>query len=62
MGGLGVKAKEVYFDDLLEHIKQDRLRDMSNLEIRAVVMAAGQRDKLEELDKAVKIKMRYGSK
>lgn len=55
MGGLGIRAKDVYFEDMLRHIRQDGLRGMRRLEIRAVFMAADQRGRLEELDEAVEM-------
>lgn len=53
MGGLGAKAKPIYFEDAVEHVRRDGLTDMSHLETRALVMAARERDRLEELDEAV---------
>jgi hypothetical protein len=34
MGGLGVKAKDIYFDNMLEHVRRDGLTNMCNLEVR----------------------------
>jgi len=53
MGGLGIRAKDVYFEDMLRHIGQDGLPGMRRLEIKAVVMAADERGRLDELDEAV---------
>lgn len=41
--------------DMRRHIRQDGLKGMRRLEIRAVVMAADQRGGLEELDEAVEM-------
>lgn len=60
MGGLGIKAKEIYFDEMLGHIRQDGLKNMCRLEIRALVMAAKQRDRLDELDAAVEAAWEVG--
>jgi len=53
MGGLGAKAKEIYFDEMLSHIRRDGLKNMCRLEIKAMVMAAEQRGRLQDLDAAV---------
>ena len=53
MCGLGIKAKEIYFNDMLNNIRKDGLKDMCRLEIRALIMAAEQRGRLDELDAAV---------
>lgn len=53
MDNLGVKAKDIYFEDILRHVRQDGFNDMRRLEIRAVFFAAGCRGRLEELNKAV---------
>ena len=55
MGGLGIRAKDVYFEDMLKHIGQDGLTGMRRLEIKAVVMAADERGRLGELDEAVEV-------
>lgn len=54
MDGFGAPAKEVYFEDALEHIRAGGLDGMCNLEIRAVFAAAKKRGKLGELDEIVK--------
>jgi len=54
MGGLGAKAKDVFFDDMLEHIRQNGLKDMRHIEVEALVMAARERGRLDELDAAVR--------
>lgn len=38
MGGLGIKAKEIYFEDMLEHIRKNGLKNMRLIEARAVIM------------------------
>ena len=53
MGGLGVEAKEEYFIDALENVRQTGLAGMCRLEIKALVMAAEKRGMLDELDAAV---------
>lgn len=53
MGDLGVKAKDIYFDDVLQHVREGGLKGMRNIEIQALVMAARQRGRLPELDAAV---------
>lgn len=53
MDGLGARAKDVYFEDALEHIRQDGLSDMCHLEVEGLVMAAEKRGRLEDLDEAV---------
>ena len=55
MGGLGTKAKPIYFDDAVEHVRRDGITDMSHLEVRALVMAARERGRLNELDRAVEM-------
>ncbi len=55
MDGLGTKAKSIYFDDAVEHVRRDGLTDMSHLEVRALVMAARERGRLNELDRAVEM-------
>ena len=59
MGGLGPQAKGIYFDEMLKHIRQKGLKGMSNLEIDALIMAAQQRGRMDELDAAVKAVRRY---
>lgn len=53
MGGLGVRAKDVYFDNALRHIERDGLNGMCRLEVEALIMAARERGRLNELDYAV---------
>lgn len=53
MDGLGIKAKDIYFEDMLRHVRQDGLRGMRQIEVRAAIAAADQRGRLGELDKAV---------
>lgn len=54
MGGLGTKAKEIYFEDMLKHIRKNGLKNMRLIEARAVIMAALERDRLDDLRQAVK--------
>ena len=54
MGGLGIKAKEIYFEDMLEHIRKNGLKNMRLIEARAVIMAALERDRIDDLRQAVK--------
>ncbi len=55
MDGLGAKAKDIYYDSILEHIRKKGLGGcgLISLEIKALVAAARQRDRLEELDAAI---------
>lgn len=55
MGGLGVKAKDIYFDNMLEHVRKDGFKNICKLEVKAVIMAAEQRGRLQELDEAVEM-------
>ncbi len=54
MGGLGIKAKEIYFEDMLEHIRKDGLGDMLRIEITGILEAARIRGRLDELEAAMK--------
>ena len=53
MGGLGVKAKDVYFEDALEHVRQRGFEGMAQIEVGAMVRAAMARGRVEELDRIV---------
>lgn len=53
-GGLGVKAKAVYFDDMIAHVREDGLVGLSRIEVKALIAAAERRDRLPELEEAVK--------
>ena len=53
MGGLGVKAKDIYFEDALEHVRQRGFWGMAQIEVCAVIRAAMARGRVEELDRIV---------
>jgi len=53
MDGFGPRAKEKYFNAILEHIQSCGLENMRNIEILAVIMAAELRSRERELDDAV---------
>lgn len=55
MGGLGSRAKDIYFNDALAHIQEKGFRNLElcELEIRALIHAACRRGRLSELDEAV---------
>ncbi len=53
MDGLGVKAKDIYFEDALQHIKESGLIDMRHIETIALIDAARERGRLSELEAAV---------
>lgn len=53
MDDLGIRAKDVYFKDMIDHVKQTGLDGMRPVEIQAIVWAAIARGKEEELDSAV---------
>jgi hypothetical protein len=53
MGGLGIKAKDIYFENILQHVIKDGLKDMCYIEIDALMIAAKERGRLPELDAAV---------
>jgi hypothetical protein len=52
-GGLGIKAKPVYFEDMLRHLRKDGIVNMSHLDIVSTILAAKTRGRLNDLDKAV---------
>ena len=54
MGGLGAKAKEIYFEDMLEHIRKDGLGEMLRIEFTGILEAARIRGRLDELETAMK--------
>jgi len=53
MGGLGIRAGEKHFEAALEHVRQDGLAGLRNIEIEALVEAAMLRNREKELDEAV---------
>ena len=55
MFGMGVRAKDVYFDDMLQQVRTKGLSGLGlrHIEIDALIMAAKARDRLDELDAAV---------
>lgn len=52
---VGIEAKDVYFEDALEHIRQKGLWRMQlcKVEIDSLVEAAHRRGRIDELDAAV---------
>jgi hypothetical protein len=53
MGELGVPAKDSYFEDVLEYVRQSGLDGMCQIEVKALIMAAEYRGRLKELDAVV---------
>lgn len=54
MGGLGPKANDEYFEDILKNVRQTGLNNMCRLEVDALIAAAGHRGRIEELGAAVR--------
>ncbi len=53
MGGLGARAKDVYFDDALAGLKEPGRPNFRRVEMRALVYAPRRRNRLSELDKVM---------
>ena len=53
MGGLGPRAEDIYFEDVLEHVRRSGLAGMRPIEESALINAAYIRDRLKDLDMAV---------
>jgi len=49
----GYLENDIWFDDVLEHIRRDGLHDLCEIELICLVNAARRRSRLEELDAAV---------
>lgn len=53
MGGLGAKAKDVYFEDALTGLKDPGREKLRPVEMKALVVAASSRGRLNELDEVM---------
>lgn len=53
MGGMGAKAKDIYFDNALTGLKGPGRNKLRPVEIRALMMAAKSRGRLDELDEVM---------
>lgn len=53
MGGLGARAKDVYFEDALAGLKEPGREKLRPVEMKALVVAASSRGRLNELDEVM---------
>jgi len=53
MGGLGARAKDVYFEDALEGLREHGCPTLRAVEIHALIDAALRRGRLSELDEVM---------